>query len=252
MYRRIIFAFSVKSCVSWQSDSLLPAKSSCDIIISEMYYQNRVDLGQKLAGRVSELKGHEAVVIALKETALTACVGLASQINAWVFPLLSERIYVPGDPRVMGLIDPTGTFVWNPDLEKIERDGIELESRSVLDDEKRMAFSRLNQKLGQYGGFEKDSLHGRILLLTGDIVEDRLEISMALEYLKTVRSPQILGLGGNVDTQAATYYHLQTDRSVSLDVMSNMFPAEHYFEQQDAYTPEECRQLVINISQYWT
>lgn len=217
-----------------------------------MYYVNRIELGKILADRLMELKGQEAVVIALREESLTACIGLASEINAWVFPLLSRRITIPGDPRPMGLIDPAGMFTWSPDLEKVQRDGIEMESHGVLEDAKRQAFSDLNRVLDQYGQFSKDSLNGRVLLLTGDIVEDRLEIAMALEYLKSVRYKAIYGLGGNVDSLATDYYHIQTDKSVALDVMTHMFPAEHYFEQKDSYTPEECRLLVTNISQYWT
>ncbi len=217
-----------------------------------MYYANRIELGQKLASRLVDLKGKEAVVIALKESALSSCIGLASTINAWVFPLLSQQVFVPGDPRVMGLIDPSGTFTWNPDLEKMERDGIEMESHGVLDDSKRQAYSALNQSLSQYGEFSKEGLNGRTLLLTGDIVEDRIEIAMALEYLKSVNYEKLYGLGGNVDADAATYFHLQTDQDISLDVMTHMFPAEHYFEQSDAYSPEECRQLAVNISQYWS
>ncbi len=238
-----------------ETDEYLPQLHSpalSGIIIISMYYINRVELGRTLAGRVSDLKGQEAVVIALKEDAMTACIGLASEINAWVFPLLSKRIIIPGDPRVVGLIDPAGMFTWNPDLEKPQRDGIELESRSVLEDMKRQAFSELNRILDQYGTFSKEGLNGRVLLLTGDIVEDRIEIAMALEYLKSVRYRTLYGLGGNVDSTAADYFHLQTDKDVALDVMTHMFPAEHYFEQKDSYTPEECRLLVTNISQYWT
>ena len=62
-----------------------------------MYYINRIELGRNLAGRLMDLKGQEAVVIALKEESLTACIGLATEINAWVFPLLSRRITIPGD-----------------------------------------------------------------------------------------------------------------------------------------------------------
>lgn len=217
-----------------------------------MYYINRIELGRNLAGQLMDLKGQEAVVIALKEESLTACIGLATEINAWVFPLLSRRITIPGDPRPMGLIDPAGTFTWNPDLEKVQRDGIEMESRALLEDAKRQAFSELNRILDQYGQFSKDSLNGRKLLLTGDIIEDRLEIAMALEYLKSVRYIALYGLGGNVDSLAADYFHIQTDKSIALDVMTHMFPAEHYFEQKDSYTPEECRLLATNISQYWT
>ena len=217
-----------------------------------MYYINRIELGRNLAGQLMDLKGQEAVVIALKEESLTACIGLATEINAWVFPLLSRRITIPGDPRPMGLIDPAGTFTWNPDLEKVQRDGIEMESRALLEDAKRQAFSELNRILDQYGQFSKDSLNGRKLLLTGDIIEDRLEIAMALEYLKSVRYAALYGLGGNVDSLAADYFHIQTDKSIALDIMTHMFPAEHYFEQKDSYTPEECRLLATNISQYWT
>lgn len=217
-----------------------------------MYYVNRIELGRTLGGRMLDLKGQEAVVIALKESALTACIGLATEINAWVFPLLSRRITIPGDPRIMGVIDPAGNFTWNPDLEKTQRDGIEMDSRAVLEDAKRQAFSELNRVMDAYGTFAKEALNGRIILLAGDIVEDRIEIAMALEYLKSIRYAALYGLGGNVDALAANDLHLKTDRSVALDVMTHMFPAEHYFEQQDAYTPEECRQLAINISQYWT
>lgn len=217
-----------------------------------MYYVNRIELGRALGGRLEELRGQEAVVIALKESALTACIGLATHIRAWVFPLLSKRITIPGDSRIMGAIGPDGTFTWNPDLEKAQRDSVEMESRAVLEDAKRQAFSELNRILDHYGEFSKDALNGRTLLLTGDVVNDRIEIAMAMEYLKSVRYAALYGLGGNVDAAAADYFHLQTDQSVTLDVMTHMFPAEHYFEQQDAYTPEECRQLAVNISQYWT
>ena len=221
-------------------------------MITVMYYVSRIELGKALAGRLMELRGQEAVVIALKESALTACIGLASEINAWVYPLLTQRIYVPGDPRIMGLIDETGMFTWNPSLEKMQRDEIEMESHGVLEDAKRGAFTELNRTLGQYGAFNRDALNGRVLLLTGDVIEDRIEIATALQYLKSIRYATLYGLGGNVDAEAADYFHIETDKDVLLDVMTHMFPVEHYFDRQDSYSPEESRQLAVNISQYWT
>lgn len=217
-----------------------------------MYYTSRIELGRSLGGRVSDLKGQEAIVVALREDSLTACIGLASEINAWVFPLLSERITIPGDPRIMGLISPEGEFTWNPDIEKAYRDEIEMESRAILDDAKREGFSKLNEALTHYGTINKDCLNGRTVLLTGDIVEDRIEIAMAIDYLKSANYATLYGLGGNVDAASADYFHIETDKDIALDVMTNMFPAEHYFEQPIGYNAEECRQLVMNISQYWT
>ena len=44
-------------------------------MITVMYYVSRIELGKTLAGRLMELKGQEAVVIALKESALTPVFG---------------------------------------------------------------------------------------------------------------------------------------------------------------------------------
>jgi predicted phosphoribosyltransferase len=199
-----------------------------------------------------ELKGQEAVLLALKEESMTACIALAAQINAWIYPLLSEKITIPGDPRIMGVVNDGGIFVWSPDISTYERDGIEMDSRAVLEDAKRVAFSKLNQKSSLYGTYSKEGLVGRTLLLVGDIVRDRMEISAALEYLKSVRYARLYSVGGNVDALAADFMHLQTDHDIELDVMTNMFDDGHYFEQQDSYSADECRQLMVNIAQYWT
>ena len=50
-----------------------------------MYYVNRIELGKILADRLMELKGQEAVVIALREESLTACIGLASELMLGCF-----------------------------------------------------------------------------------------------------------------------------------------------------------------------
>lgn len=217
-----------------------------------MYYLNRIELGNRLSEQLQALKGQEAVVLSIKEESMTACISLASQINAWIYPLLTEKITIIGDPRVMGVVNDGGAFIWNPNLSKSECDGIEMDSRAMLDDAKREAFSKLNRRSSQYGQYSKDSLNGRVLLLVGDIVRDQMEITAALEYLKSVRYAKLYSAGGNVDANAADYMHLQTDHDIELDVMTNMFDDGHYFDQQDSYSPDECRQLLVNIVQYWT
>lgn len=216
-----------------------------------MYYLNRIDLGGRLSERLTELKGQEAVVLVVKESSTTACIALASQINAWVFPLITERIEIPGDERTIGLLTADGTFVWNPDFSPTECDQITMDSHALIEDAKREAFSRLNQTAIEYGEMSKDGLNGRTLIIAGDIVKDKMEIAAALEYIKPIRYEKLYAVGGNVDAGTADYMHLQSDKDVALDVMTNMFDESHYFDEQVSYTPEECRKLLVNISQYW-
>ncbi len=216
-----------------------------------MYYRNRIDLGSKLSVQLESLKGQEAVILSLKESSMTACIALASQINAWIFPLLTVPIAIPNDPRTIGVLTEDGVFVWNPDFSPSQRDDIEMNFRPLLEQAKREAHSKVNALSTQYGEYQKAALNGRSVIILGDIVRDKIEIAAALEFLKSVRYAKLYAVGGNVDAHAADYMHLQADSDVELDVMTNMFDDGHYFDEQDSYTVDECRQLLINISQYW-
>lgn len=217
-----------------------------------MYFLDRMDLGDKLSGRLIDLKGSEAVILVLNENSITSCVALAARINAWVYPLLTEKVYLPGDPRLIGVINDGGSLIWNPEFSQPYRDEIEMNFRSVLDDAKRVAFSSLNKRTSLYGTFSKDSLNGRVLILTGDIVRERMEMSAAIEYIKEVRYDKLYASGGNVDPESATFMRIQADQDFQLDILSNMFEDGHYFERQNSYTADESRQILINISQFWT
>lgn len=216
-----------------------------------MYYASRIELGQKLATRIGHLKGHEPVVLCLRDEALTSCIGLAAKIHAWIYPLITEPIRLPGDPRVLGVINPDGLFCWSPVIPPSEQDGILAEFHGPIEDAKREAFSRVNARLGEWGDLKKDALKGRVVLISGDVVRDQNEIAAAHAFLKEIDTQQVIGLAGNIEALAADNLHQKADHSEFLDVMTNMFDEAHYFEQADAYTPNESRQLALNISQYW-
>ncbi len=217
-----------------------------------MYFLNRLDLGATIGDRLLDLKGQEAVVIAINDKAITSSISLATQINAWIYPLVTEPVYLPGDPRLIGLVNADGVFVWNPNFSTGHRADFEMNSFSALDEAKRKAFSAVNRRHGAYGEIPKSSLNGRILVLMGDIIRDSAELAAAIEFLKDVQFAKLYASGGNVDPQTATFMKIQASHDLQLDILANMFGDDHYFEQQDSYTADESRQILVNISQFWT
>ena len=216
-----------------------------------MYFVNRIDLGRSLARKAEHLKSQDAVVLCLKEDALSTSIGLASELNAWIYPLLIERIAIPGDPRVIGAINQNGELCYNPGLSIYERQELENENMALIQDMSRSAFSKLNRHTAMYGQLNINSLNGRVIILCADILRDQVEIAAALEILKPLRTQSIIGLIGNVTNDVADLVTIQSDKSDFMDVMTNMFDDEHYFEQPESYSVEERRQLAMNISQYW-
>lgn len=218
-----------------------------------MYYTSRFQLGTMLAERLKGLRGQDVVVVALREQAAMTCVALAMEIRAWVYPFLTEKIYLPGDPRVLGVVDQDGDFCWNPTFSEMEQEAFRQDFYSVIEDKKRQAFSALNQRTTDYGNgaLNKRSLNGRVLILVSDIVKDAVEIEAVKEFLKELRLQKLVGAAGNIDIYAADRMHVTTDEVEFMDIIPNMFDDDHYFEQKDSYTTEQHRQIIMNIAAYW-
>ncbi len=216
-----------------------------------MYFSSRLALGQTLASRVETVRGQEPIVLCLKESALSTAIGLAVQVRGWVYPLLTEPVVIPGDDRIIGVINQDGELCYNPQLSRYELEELEMDNHATIQDASRVAFGILNRRTGEYGELNKTALRGRTIIIIGDIVRDQLEIGAAHELLKTVATGSIISLVGNITPDGSTALYQESSESTFLDVMPYMFDDDHYFEQVEGYTLEERRKLAMNISQYW-
>lgn len=216
-----------------------------------MYFVNRIELGRSLAEKVAYLKSQDAIVLCLTETSLSTGIGLASSLRAWVYPLLTEVVVIPGDPRILGVINQDGLLCYNPGLSTYEREELEMENAGLIQDASREAFSRLNRQSSDYGALNKEILRGRTIILCADILRDQVQLAAAFELLKPIVTKSVVSVVGNVMSDAADALQIGTQKSDFLDVMTNMFDDDHYFEQPDGYSAEERRQLAVNIAHYW-
>ena len=216
-----------------------------------MYFVNRIDLGRTMAQKAGHLKAQDAIVLCLKEDSLSTSIGLAVELHAWIYPLLIEPIVIPGDPRIIGVVNQHGELCYNPGLSTYEREELQSDNMGLIQDMSRQAFSNLNRQSGSYGILDINVLNGRTIILCADILRDQIEIAAAMEMLKPLRTQAVIGLVGNIMSDAADMMTLSSEKSDFMDVMTNMFDDAHYFEQPEVYSIEQRRQLATNISQYW-
>lgn len=70
--------------------------------------------------------------------------------------------------------------------------------------------------------------------------------------MKPLSPAQVYGTVGNVTVDVSDRFHLDTNQSIVLDILpSSIMGEDHYFENQDAYSPEEKQALALNIAHYW-
>lgn len=216
-----------------------------------MYFSSRHALGKTLAAKIAHLRGKEPIVIALGEQALSTAISVASEVRGWVYPLLMEPVIIPGDDRIIGVINQDGTLCYNPELSVYEREDIEMNSHSVIQEASRQAYSKLNMSMAEYGNLSKDALRGRDIVIIGDVIRDQLGVGAVTELLKTVATGNIVSLVGNITPGSSTALYMESSESTFLDVIPYLMEEAHYFEQPEPYTPTEQRQLAMNISQFW-
>lgn len=219
-----------------------------------MYFINRASLGASLSERLPELRGKEAIIVCLKESALLTCIHMATKLRAWIFPLLYQPIQNPAnEAQVLGAITQDGEFCINPAVEPAQFDYIQSEFFGVIEDRKRSAMQLLNQMTSGYGvSMDKHVMNGRPVLLTSDILTNRLELAIAKQLLRPLTPSIVYGVAGNTTIDVSDMFHLETQVTQIMDILPSPLGDDHYFEQPDDYTAEQKRALALNISTYWT
>ena len=120
----------------------------------------------------------------------------------------------------------------------------------VIEDRKREATSRLNSRVGP-NAYDKHCMNGRPVILMGDVLASTVEMAVADSVLTSLCPSGLYGVVGNATFSVSDRMTLETNQSTVLDVLTTMMDDDHYFEQPDAYSVDEKRQLARNVQTYW-
>lgn len=218
-----------------------------------MYFIDRLTLGSSLAKRLPDIRGKEAIIVCLKESALLTCIQMATELRAYIYPLMYEPIPRPDDPtHLLGAITQEGEFCRHPDISIGEMEFIYSEYVNAIEAAKQQAMQRMNRRTADYEVFDKHVLNGRPVVLVGDIVTNHLELSVAKMLLKPLQPATVYGVIGNTTIDISCAFRLATNTTDVLDILPSIVMDDaHYFEKPDPYSDEEKRQLALNISTYW-
>lgn len=213
-----------------------------------MQFIDRVSLGKSLAGQLLEYRGKDAVIICLKESSLLTCLTMAMELRAWVYPLLSERIYSnTATAELLGAVDEDAAFHNLPDRAQTA------ETIAMVEDKRLPAARLVKERLDAYSmPLNEHTLDGRDVIIAGDIVLSTLELSIATQLAAACPVKSISIAIGNATAEVADTARIHANKTVLLDILSGVtFDDEQYFERPDSYTLDERRTITQNIATYW-
>jgi predicted phosphoribosyltransferase len=217
-----------------------------------MYFQSRGQAGQLLAARLmSKYRYENCAVVALSDASVLVAEQIAAELHCVLTMLLSEEIDVPGEAVSFGSVATTGQFTYNADFSSGEADGYTSEYHGYLEEQKREAFSKLNQLVGDGGTIDADLLRDRCIILVSDGLNSGSALAVAMNYLKPIRTEKLIVATPLASVTAVDLVHILADEVYILDVKPNYISTDHYYSDNLVPNREETVERISEIIMKW-
>ncbi len=216
-----------------------------------MYFESRAQAGQLLASHLLPAYRYEnCAVVALSDGGVLVGEQIAAQLHCILTMLVTEVIEVPGESMNFGAVSQSGHFTYNSQFSSGEIDAYTSEFHGYLDDQKRQAFSRINQLIGDGGLISADMLREHVVILVADGLSDGALLAAALDFLKPIHVKKLIVAAPVATIPAVDQLHVLADELHILDVKENFMGVDHYYTDNIVPSHEETiakiNQIILN------
>ena len=216
-----------------------------------MYFESREQAGQQLSIELVEKYRYEnCAVVALSDGAVLVGEQIAGNLHCVLMMLLTEEIAIPGEGMSFGAISQDGSFTYNGMFSTGEIEEYASEFHGYLDEQKRIAFQKMNRLLGDGGIMDNELLRDRVVILVSDGVDNGAAIDVAINFMKPIRVKKLVVATPTASVQAVDRLHILADELHILDVKDNFMGVDHYYNANIIPSHEETiakiNQIVLN------
>lgn len=217
-----------------------------------MYFENREQAGKILATKLlDKYRYDDCIVVALSDGAVVIGEQIAMLLHCLLTMLLIEEIEVPGENLNFGSVSQDGRFTFNSDFSSGEIDEYTSEYHGYLDEQKRLAFQKLNRLLGEGGIVDREMLRDRVVILVADGLDSESFLNSAADYLKPIRIKRLVVATPVATVQVVDKLHIMADELHVLDVKKNYIGTDHYYDQNDIPSHEDTITTINRIVLNW-
>jgi len=216
-----------------------------------MYFESREQAGQILAAELLEkYRYDDCAVVALSDGAVVVGEQIAETLHCVLTMLLIEDIEVPGEGLTFGGVSQNGGFTYNGMFSAGEMEYYTNEYHGYLEEQKRLAFQKINRLLGDGGVIDSELLRDRVVVLVADGLDTGASLDVAVDFLKPIRIKRLVVATPISTVQAVDKLHVLADELHVLDVKTNFMGIDHYYENNNVPSHEETiakiNQIILN------
>lgn len=216
-----------------------------------MYFNNRVEAGNKLAHLLDKYKGEQCTVVALSDGGVVVGAQIASHLGCALTMLLAEPINAPGEPEAVASINQDGGYSSNAAWSAGQLEEFDMEYHQLFEQIKMERLADMHRLLGREGLISKKMLKGRTVIIASDGLGSGFSIDAAMLYLKTIKLKRLVIVSPVASLNAVDRMHILGDEIFCLGVVDNFMGSNHYYEDNQLPSHETIIDSISSIVDQW-
>jgi putative phosphoribosyl transferase len=216
------------------------------------YFTSRKAAGELLADQLEpKYRYEDCAVIALGDGAVVVGAQIAMRLHCVLTMLLTVPIKLAGETDELAAMNQEGTLTYSDMYSAGELEELRAENFSYLEQQKLEKIFEMNRLLGDGGLISKDLLRERVVILVSDGLASGLSLSAAAELLKPVHIQRLVVATPFASVPAVDKMHILADEIDCLNVLEDMFPVNHYYEDNKLPEHGKIVQIIEDIILHW-
>lgn len=217
-----------------------------------MYFKSRAEAGKLISAKLMHHKKENVAVVALSEGAVIVGAQIAMQLHGNLSLLMTENVFLPGEPDAIGAITDDDTFTYNNKYSAGQLEEFKTEFHAYIDEKRREGFHHLNVLLGNDGEIPRERLRYHTVILVSDGLVNGLSLDIAYDYLKRIAMNKLIIATPFATIHAIDKMHIIGDEICCLDVIDNFITVDHYYDDNTIPSTKDLFRVVKNISVSWS
>ena len=216
-----------------------------------MYFESRAAAGVQLASELMPLYRYEnTVVVALSEAGVAVGYQIAVNLHAGLRRLLMHTIHIDDESVDYATVMPGGVVAVNPNLSESEQQYYYSEYAGWLEEKIRKGIMSIDRQMGPEE-ISPENLRGYNIILTDDGIDNPSKLEAAMVWLKPARVDKVILACPVISVPALDRAHVLFDELHILGVAAHYLDTSHYYEHDDAPSPELARRMIETTITDW-
>lgn len=216
------------------------------------FFSSRTEAGDKIADRLVERYRYEDVsVVALGDGAVLVGVEIAVRLHCVINMLLSSPEKAALEANESAMFNSFGRTPYNAVYSASDLENVDANKYSHAELQKLVHEFEDGGLLGDGGLVSEDHIRHRNVILVSDGLYTGFSMQAASEFLKSLSPTKVIMAAPILSASAMDQIFPFADDIVALEVLDELQPIEHYYENNDVPSHDVIYEVIQKVILRW-